>query len=515
MCGVVAMLGTGSINQSIYEALTVLQHRGQDAAGIITSDGQRVYERTGTGLVRHVFSPEQLFEMKGHMGIGHVRYPTAGVNTSAEAQPFYVNSPFGIALCHNGNLTNASELGEKVFRNDRRQINSSSDSEVMLNVFAYELSTRVRETGFDLQPNDVFQAVKRVFQRCRGAFAVTVLIVGYGVLAFRDSHGIRPLVYGTRETTDGMEHAFTSESVALDVLGIDLVKDVEPGEAIFVDVDGNVHQQICGDKYEASPCIFEYVYLARPDSLIDQISVYKTRLRMGEWLGRRLLETWPEHDIDVVIPVPDTSRVAALQVAHTIGVKYREGFIKNRYFDRTFIMPDQAQRRYSVRHKLNAINLEFENKNVLIVDDSIVRGTTAQQIIQRARDAGAKSVYFASAAPPIRYPNVYGIDIPCVSELIAKGRNHEKICKKLGADYLLYQRLEDLVASARVANSYVQNFDTSVFDGHYVTGDVDENYLVQVGKERKDKVREQSFTSLLDFSKKRKKSQHFAMEQRG
>ncbi len=502
MCGVVAMLGRQEINQALYEGLTVLQHRGQDAAGIITSDGQRVYAKTGSGLVRHVFTPESLFNMKGHMGLGHVRYPTAGANTTAEAQPFYVNSPFGIALCHNGNLVNAHELRESVFRTNRRQLNTGSDSEIMLNVFAYELSTRVRETGFDLKPNDVFRAVERVYDRCKGAFAVTVLIVGYGVLAFRDPHGIRPLVYGTKESPSGLEHAVTSESVALDVLGYQLEKDVAPGEAIFIDVNGTVHSRICAPNTQPCPCIFEFVYLARPDSLIDKISVYKTRLRMGEWLGRRLLQKWPNHDIDVVMPIPDTSRTAALQLAHAIGVKYREGFVKNRYFDRTFIMPQQAQRRYSVRHKLNAINLEFENKNVLLVDDSIVRGTTARQIIQRARDAGAKSVYMASAAPPIRYPNVYGIDIPSPSELIAKNSDYDEVGRKLGTDFLLFQRLEDLVASVRTTNSGIKKFETSVFDGNYVAGDVSEEYLKKVNQERNDDSRPSSATSMLDFSKK-------------
>ena len=362
MCGLVAIIGPGPVNQDIYEGLTVLQHRGQDAAGIVTSDGQKVYAKTGQGLVRNVFSSETLFELHGNMGVGHVRYPTAGSNSETEAQPFYVNSPFGIALAHNGNLINYRELAETVFKADRRQINTGSDSEVMLNVFAYELSKIIRQSNFQFHPNHVFQAVSKVYERCIGAFAVTILIVGHGILAFRDSHGIRPLVFGKREGSNGIEHAFTSESVALDVLGFDLERDVAPGEAIFIGTDGVVHSHICGVNPQSSPCIFEYVYLARPDSMIDRISVYKTRLRMGEWLGRRFMEKHPNHNIDVVIPIPDTSRAAALQLAHTIGVKYREGFVKNRYFDRTFIMSQQAERRYSVRHKLNAIDLEFENK---------------------------------------------------------------------------------------------------------------------------------------------------------
>ena len=503
MCGVVAMLGTSPVSQQIYESLTVLQHRGQDAAGIVTSDGQRVYSRTGRGLARDVFSPELLSDLKGNMGIGHVRYPTAGGNSEAEAQPFYVNSPFGIALGHNGNLINAAQLGKKVFKGDRRQINTSSDSEIMLNVFAYELSTTMRKTGGKLRPIHVFRAVENVFERCKGAFAVTVLIVGCGVLAFRDRNGIRPLIYGTRETANGKDFAFTSESVALDVLGFDTERDVMPGEAIFVDIDGNLHSRQCAADSRSSPCIFEYVYLARPDSFIERISVYKTRLRMGEWLGRRILEQFPDHNVDVVMPVPDTSRAAALQLAHTIGVKYREGYIKNRYFDRTFIMPQQAERDYSVRHKLNAIDLEFENKNVLLVDDSIVRGTTARQIVQRARDAGARSVYLASAAPPIRYPNVYGIDIPSPSELVAKNRDAKEVCEKVGADFVMYQRLDDLLESVRTSNSDVISFETSVFDGKYITGGVTSHYLDELDRERSDEARPATGAALLEFSKEK------------
>ncbi len=498
MCGVVAILSAGRCNFELYEALTVLQHRGQDAAGIVTSDGQRVYSRAGKGLVRDVFSATSLQEFEGSMGIGHVRYPTAGGNTEAECQPFYVNSPFGIALAHNGNLINANELGVKVFQGDRRQINTSSDSEIMLNVFAYELSTTMREAHGDLKPEHVFQAVEKVYQRCKGAFAVTVLIVGGGILSFRDKNGIRPLIYGTREADDGgQEFAFTSESVALDVLGFEVERDVAPGEAIFVDTQGNLHARQCASDAHSSPCIFEFVYLARPDSMIDKISVYKTRLRMGEWLGKRFLEHFPNHDVDVVMPIPDTSRAAALQLAHTIGVKYREGFMKNRYFDRTFIMPLQAQRKYSVRHKLNAIDLEFENKNVLLVDDSIVRGTTAKQIVRRAREAGAKSVYLVSAAPPIRYPNVYGIDIPSPEELVATGRNSRQICEQIGADYVLYQRLDDLVASVLTNNSEVIDFDTSVFDGKYVTGDVSKEFLSRLNSQRSDCTRQPDEDSAL------------------
>lgn len=503
MCGVVALFGTKPVNQEIYEALSVLQHRGQDAAGIVTSDGHRVYSRTGRGLARNVFSGDHLFEMKGNTGIGHVRYPTAGSNTASEAQPFYVNSPFGIALGHNGNLINAQQLTDTVFRDDFRQLNSTSDSEVMLNVFAFELSKIVRASRTDLTPDHVFDAISKVYERCRGAFAVTALIVGYGILAFRDSHGIRPLIYGKRETPDGTEYAVVSESVALDVLGFDIVRDVAPGEAVFIDSDGKVHTRICADDTKNLPCIFEFVYLARPDSMIDNISVYKTRLRMGEFLGRRLLEQWPDHDIDVVIPVPDTSRTSALQLAHTIGVKYREGFIKNRYFDRTFIMSQQAERRYSVRHKLNAIRLEFENKNVLLVDDSIVRGTTSKQIILRAREAGAKSVYFASASPPVRHANVYGIDIPSPAELVAKNRSVEQVSERIGADYLIYQRIEDLAASVLSPTSDVNQFEMCVFDGKYITNDVSPEYLNELSRTRADATRTASTIARLQFSAER------------
>ncbi len=499
MCGVVAISSNELCSFQLYEALTVLQHRGQDAAGIVTSDGQRVYSHTGKGLVRDVFSAESLTEFKGSWGIGHVRYPTAGGNSEAECQPFYVNSPFGIALAHNGNLINADKLAVKVFKGDRRQINTSSDSEIMLNVFAYELSMTMRTTTGKIKPAQIFKAVEKVYQRCQGAFAVTVLIVGVGLLAFRDKNAIRPLIFGRRDNHgNGMtEFAFTSESVVLDVLGFKVERDVEPGEAIFVDTNGRLHAKQCATDVRSSPCIFEFVYLARPDSMIDKISVYKTRLRMGEWLGRRFLEEIPNHDIDVVMPIPDTSRAAALQLAHTIGVKYREGFIKNRYFDRTFIMPRQSQRKYSVRHKLNAIELEFENKNVLLVDDSIVRGTTARQIVKRAREAGAKSVYLVSAAPPIRYPNVYGIDIPSPEELVATDRDVEQICEQIGADYVLYQRLDDLIASVLTNNSSVVEFDTSVFNGKYVTGGVSKKYLSQINQQRSDEVRDKDGNALL------------------
>ncbi len=483
MCGIVGILAKGPVNQSIYDGLMVLQHRGQDAAGILTSDGQRVHLRKDTGLVRDVFQAHHMRDLKGNLGLGHVRYPTAGQDSVAEAQPFYVNSPFGLALAHNGNLTNAVQLKDELFREDLRHINTSSDSEILLNVFAHELEVQAK---LQLTPEHIFRAVAAVHRRCRGSYAVVLLIVGYGILAFRDPFGIRPLVYGKRETDQGPEHLIASESVALDVLGYELVRDIEPGEALFADLDGRVHARQCADTPRHVPCIFEHVYMARPDSIIDGISVYRTRLRMGEKLARKILREWPDHDIDVVIPIPDTSRTAALQMAYAMNLKYREGFIKNRYIGRTFIMPGQAQRRKSVRQKLNAIDLEFRGKNVLLVDDSIVRGTTSKQIIQMAREAGASKVYFASAAPPVRYPNVYGIDMPSVHELVANGRDEAQIAAVIGADRLIFQDLEDLVSAAHEGNPRITQFDTSCFSGEYITGDVDQDYLDHLEQARCD-----------------------------
>ena len=420
MCGIIGIVARSPVNQAIYDALTVLQHRGQDAAGIITSDGERLHLRKNNGLVRDVFHTRHMLRLHGNMGIGHVRYPTAGCETSAEAQPFYVNSPYGISLAHNGNLTNANKLKQELFQEDLRQINTDSDSEVLLNVFAHELQQQGR---LKMEVEDVFRAIGGVHKRCRGAYAAVAMITGYGVVAFRDPHGIRPLVYGKRETAEGTDYMMASESVALDVLGYELIDDVAPGEAVFVTLDGKLHKQQCAEQPSLSPCIFEFVYLARPDSIIDNISVYKARLRMGDKLAAKIKREHPDHDIDVVIPIPDTSRTSALQLAYKLGVKFREGFIKNRYIGRTFIMPGQQQRKKSVRQKLNAIDLEFRDKNVLLVDDSIVRGTTSSQIIDMAREAGARKVYFASAAPAVRYQNVYGIDMPSSTELIAAGRS--------------------------------------------------------------------------------------------
>ncbi|SCZ63729.1 amidophosphoribosyltransferase [Thiohalomonas denitrificans] len=488
MCGIIGIVGKSPVNQGLYDGLTVLQHRGQDAAGIMTSDGDRLHLRKDNGLVRDVFHTRHMLRLKGNMGIGHVRYPTAGCSSSAESQPFYVNSPYGISLAHNGNLTNADTLKGDMFREDLRHINTNSDSEILLNVFAHELQ---RQGKLRIDEGDVFEAVTRVHKRVRGAYAAVAMIIGYGIVAFRDKHGIRPLAIGRRETPQGTEWTVASETVAVDALGFERVRDLEPGEAVFIDVDGNFHSRQCAEGSVYSPCIFEYVYFARPDSIIDGISVYKARLRMGERLARKILREWPQHDIDVVIPIPDTSRTSALQLSYELGVLYREGFIKNRYIGRTFIMPGQKQRKKSVRQKLNAIGLEFRGKNVLLVDDSIVRGTTSKQIIQMARDAGANKVYFASAAPPVRYPNVYGIDMPTTAELIGHGRDDKQIAEAIGADWLIYQDLDDLISAVLYKdNKKVRQFDTSVFSGEYPTGDVTPEYLKQLEQCRSDGAKE-------------------------
>ena len=488
MCGIIGIVGKQAITPSIYDALTILQHRGQDAAGIATLEGHRIHLYKGNGLVRDVFPPSELKKLKGQVGIGHVRYPTAGSNNQDEAQPFFVNSPYGIVLGHNGNLINAATLKKELFDSDRRHLNTESDSEVLLNVLAHELH-RIGPAG--MQPEDVFKAVDGLHQRCRGAYSVIAMISGKGILGFRDPHGIRPAVLGFRDTDEGREYAITSESVALDALGFTLTRDLKPGEAVFITLDGQIHTHQSPHAHAASPCIFEYVYFARPDSMLDDISVYKARLRMGQALARKILNEWPEHDIDVVIPIPDTSRTSALPLAYDLNVKYREGFIKNRYIGRTFIMPGQEERKRSVRQKLNAIALEFRGKNVLLVDDSIVRGTTSRQIIQMARDAGARKVYFASASPPVRYPNIYGIDMPAPSELIASGRDEQQIEQELGADRLIYQQLDDLVDACREGNTGISRFDTSCFSGEYVTG-VEDGYLDELQARRSDHAKSQN-----------------------
>ncbi len=483
MCGIVGVVGKTNVNQAIYDGLTVLQHRGQDAAGIVTCEGHKLYLRKDNGLARDVFRTRHMIDLKGPMGVGHVRYPTAGCSSSAEAQPFYVNSPFGITLAHNGNLTNDQEVKRHLFLEDRRHINTESDSEVLLNVFAHELQ---RSEKLRVDEVDIFEAVAGVHRRCRGAYAVVAMITGYGIVGFRDPYGIRPIVFGKRETPVGVEYMIASESVALDVLGFELIRDIAPGEAVLIDRDGNLFTKQCAENPQYSPCIFEYVYLARPDSIIDDVSVYKARLRMGEALAEKILRERANHDIDVVIPIPDTSRTAALQLSYRLGVIYREGFIKNRYIGRTFIMPGQRMREKSVRQKLNAIDLEFKGKNVLLVDDSVVRGTTSQQIIEMAREAGANKVYFASAAPAVRHPNVYGIDMPAADELIAYNRTEKQVAEAIGADWMIYQDLADLENAVRTRNAALTRFDSSVFTGEYVTGDVDSRYLAAIGEKRSD-----------------------------
>ena len=487
MCGVVGIVSKQPVNQALYDALTVVQHRGQDAAGIVTWSEEGLHRRKTKGLVRDVFRTRHMMRLKGNVGIAHVRYPTAGGDKSSESQPFYVNSPYGIVLAHNGNLTNHDELTELLVQRDRRHLATGSDSEVLLNVFAHELQARVDGKP---TPEQVFSAVDAVHRRCRGGYAVVAMIVGFGIVAFRDPNGIRPLVLGQRLNDAGMEYMVASESVALDVLQFERLRDLRPGETVFIENDGTLHSHDYEGETARTPCIFEYVYFARPDSILDGISVYKARLRMGEELAGKIVRDFPDHDIDVVIPIPDTSRTSALQVAYHLGVKYREGFIKNRYIGRTFIMPGQAERAKSVRRKLNAIDLEFRGKNVLLVDDSIVRGTTSKQIIKLAREAGASKVYFASAAPPVRYPNVYGIDMPAASELIANGRTVEEVEEIIGADRLIYQDLHGLIRSVRHENSGISEFDTSCFSGEYVTGDVTEEYLDELEQRRNDAAKE-------------------------
>ena len=482
MCGIIGIVGTTEVASALYDGLTVLQHRGQDAAGIATVDGSRLRLHKGNGLVRDVFGQSSMSGLRGRIGMGHCRYPTAGSEGSSEAQPFYVNSPYGIAFAHNGNLVNTDALRREMFQDDRRHINTDSDSEVLLNVLAHELQIQDRMA---LTPDHIFKAVAGVHVRARGGYACVALLLGYGLVAFRDPNGIRPLVLGERITAEGREYAVTSESVALDILGFKRIRDVEPGEAVIITDDGQLHSRRCAEGAVHTPCIFEYVYLARPDSMIEDVSVYKARLRMGEKLAEKILRERPDHGIDAVIPIPDTARTAASALAGALGVPFREGFVKNRYIGRTFIMPGQGERVKSVRRKLNAIDLEFRKKNVLLVDDSIVRGTTSKQIVQMARDAGAKNVYFASAAPPVRYPNVYGIDMPSASELVAAGRTEKEIEQVLGADWLIYQDLEDLVWAVQDGNEDLQQFDTSCFSGEYVTG-LDQAYLEQIQMLRSD-----------------------------
>jgi amidophosphoribosyltransferase len=499
MCGIVGGVAHTPVNQLLYYALLLLQHRGQDAAGIATSEGQVFHVWKGPGYVRDVFRTRNMRELNGNSGIGHCRYPTAGSAFSdLESQPFYVNSPFGVTLGHNGNLTNSEALKRELFQLDFRHVNTNSDSEVLLNVLALELERAAQHHRLD--PNAIFKAVAGVHRRCRGAYAVVAMIAGYGMLAFRDPYGIRPLVVGANEAMGGTEYLVASESVALEPLGFSVLRDIAPGEAIFVGQAGDFHSRQCAENPSLNPCIFEYVYLARPDSVMDGASVYESRLKMGGELARKIRTIREAHDIDVVIPIPDSSRPSALELANTLGLKYREGFVKNRYIGRTFIMPGQAMRKKSVRHKLNPIGMEFADKVVLLVDDSIVRGTTSREIVSMAREAGARKVYFASASPPVRFPNVYGIDMPNQRELVATGRNEAEIAREIGADLLIYQDLDALKSAVRATNPALKEFEASCFDGKYITGDITADYLSQLAHER-DEQRGES-EDLLDDAKR-------------
>jgi amidophosphoribosyltransferase len=483
MCGIVGVVGRSPVNQLIYDSLLLLQHRGQDAAGIATLHGSHFNMFKAHGMVRDVFRTRNMRALPGTSGIGQVRYPTAGSSENAEeAQPFYVNAPFGITFAHNGNLTNWRELRESLFRVDQRHINTNSDSEVLLNVLAHELQRAAN--GVTLDEDAIFRAVAAVHRRVRGAYAVVAEIAGYGMLAFRDPNGIRPLCLGRLQTDKGDEWMVASESVALEGSGFTLVRDIQPGEAVFIDLDGKVSQRQCADNPQLVPCIFEYVYFARPDSLMDGVSVYGARLRMGEYLGDKVARTLRLGDIDVVMPIPDSSRPAAMQLAARLNLNYREGLIKNRYVGRTFIMPGQAVRKKSVRQKLNTIGMEFKGKNVLLVDDSIVRGTTSRELVEMARAAGANKVYMASAAPPVRYPNVYGIDMPTQEELIAHNRDEEEIARLIGVDALVYQDLADMERAITELNPALTKFEASCFNGIYVTGDITPEYLERLSRSR-------------------------------
>ncbi len=483
MCGIVGVVAHTPVNQVLYDGLLLLQHRGQDAAGIVTSDGATFHMHKGSGYVRDVFRTRNMRDLSGNLGVGHCRYPTAGsASSELESQPFYVNSPFGITLAHNGNLTNSEALKRELFQLDFRHVNTNSDSEVLLNVLALELERAAHHSRLDA--NAIFTAVAGVHRRCRGAYAIVAMIAGYGLLAFRDPYGIRPLIIGVNEAMGGTEYLVASESVALEALGFSVLRDVAPGEAIFVDQTGAFAARQCAENPVLAPCIFEFVYLARPDSVIDGTSVYESRLNMGEQLANKIRGIPEARDIDVVIPIPDSSRPSALQLANTLGLTYREGFVKNRYVGRTFIMPGQALRKKSVRQKLNPIGMEFRDKVVLLVDDSIVRGTTSREIVQMAREAGARKVYFASASPPVRHPNVYGIDMPNQRELVATGRTEPEIAREISADLLIYQELDALKAAVRTANPGLMQFEASCFDGRYITGDVTADYLSHLAEER-------------------------------
>jgi amidophosphoribosyltransferase len=483
MCGIVGVISSTPVNQLIYDALLLLQHRGQDASGIVTMQGTKCYMHKARGMVRDVFRTRNMRALPGTVGLGQVRYPTAGnAYNEEEAQPFYVNAPYGIVLVHNGNLTNAQALKEELFDIDRRHINTESDTEVLINVLAHELELVARD--LPLTPEHVFKAVGAVHRRIKGSYAVIALIAGHGLLAFRDPYGIRPLCFGEATTEAGREFMVASESVALEGTGHRLVRDVQPGEAVFIDLQGHVHTRACADAPSLNPCMFEFVYLARPDSVLDGVSVYHARLNMGESLAQRVISTLPPSEIDVVIPIPESSRPSAMQLAHRLGKPYREGFVKNRYVGRTFIMPGQGVRKKSVRQKLNAIGMEFRGRNVLLVDDSIVRGTTSKEIVQMAREAGAKKVYLASAAPPVRFPNVYGIDMPTKEELIAHNRSVEEIRAYIGADQLIYQDVDAMKRVVAQLNPRIRSFEASCFDGHYITGDISADEFASLRAQR-------------------------------
>ena len=483
MCGVVGMVSSSPVNQALYQSLILLQHRGQDAAGIVTCDGKRMFLRKSNGLVRDVFLQRHMEHLVGNMGIAHVRYPTAGSASSAEAQPMYVNSPFGIALGHNGNIIHSRELAKELRTKEHRHLNTNSDSEVLLNVLAAELQ---QINGSKLDERKVFDAVSRLHERCLGAYAVVALIVGVGVLGIRDPRGIRPLMLGRRETAVGDDWMLASESTALTNLGFQLVKDLDPGEAVLLRSDGQFHSEVCGSARAHTPCIFEYVYLARPDSLMDGVSVYRARLEMGKRLARQVQAeiSSPKEAIDAVIPIPESGSTAARALAQALGVPCRDALVRNRYIGRTFIMPEQSERHTSVRRKFSIIGDEFVGRNVLLVDDSLVRGTTSSQIIQLVRNAGANKVYMALAAPAVRYPNLYGIDMPAQHEFVAYGKSDSQIAKAVGADRVIYQALEDLIASVKVSGGEMERFDCSVFDGKYVTGPVDANTMGRLARER-------------------------------
>ena len=484
MCGIVGVLSRAPVNQLIYDALLLLQHRGQDAAGIVTQTGRKFYMHKAKGMVRDVFRTRDMRALPGSAGLGQVRYPTAGnAESEEEAQPFYVNAPFGLVMAHNGNLTNAHALKAELFNTDHRHINTESDSEVLLNVLAHELENATR--GIELKPADVFAAVRRMHKRLKGSYAVVTLIAGHGLVAFRDPFGIRPLCYGQGDGTVMV----ASESVALEGTGHRFVRDIDPGEAIFIDANGTVHAEQCADSPKRFPCLFEYVYLARPDSQIDGVSVYQARLNMGETLAQRVISMVPPDFIDAVIPIPESSRPSAMQLAHMLGKPYREGFVKNRYVGRTFIMPGQAVRKRSVRQKLNVIGSEFKGRNVLLVDDSIVRGTTSREIVQMAREAGARKVYLASAAPPVRYPNVYGIDMPSSEELVAFGRSTEEVRELIGCDALIYQDVGGLKRAVSALNPALDGFDASCFDGVYCTGDITKEDIARMSDDREAEQR--------------------------